>query len=102
MTFFQNGYYELLFLVNDSSGQPLAALNGALFVMRQRGVDVVSYTLADANMSFSVGLITIELSDTADLVGPYDYELWAIVNSNEKHLLRKDKITFDSTYGRIE
>lgn len=102
MTFFQNAYYELSFPVNDSAGQPLTTLDSALFIMRQRGKIALQYTLNDSNMTFSAGVIKIDISDTAYLVGVYDYELWAIINSDENHLLRKEKITFELTYGRIE
>lgn len=100
MNYYQNGYYELVMPVTDSDGQPIASLAKAAFTLYQNGSAVVDLSLGQG-LTFSNSEIVATLNDTAELVGPYDYELWVETDDGKKHLMLKDRLHFQPTRKRI-
>lgn len=101
MTFYQNGYYELLFPITDDSEQPIPSVKNATFTLTRLGAEVVSLSICNGKLAFSGSVITATLDDTSSLDGDYKYELWILTDDDKRHLMRADTIKFIKTTSRI-
>lgn len=100
MTFFQNSFYELIFPITDQAGQPIASIAKAVLGLRGSQGQEIELSLGDG-LVFADSTITATLENTIELSGGYSCELWIETDAGQKHLMRKDSLTFNPTRTRI-